>query len=457
MSPNHRFLQHEDGTPFFYLGDTAWELFHRLTREEADSYLRDRASKGFTVIQAVAIAELDGHTVPNAYGHLPLDNFDPASPAVVHGPDNDYWDHVDYIVARANDLGMYVGMLPTWGRYWHEGTGVRGNRPLFNERNAESYGEFLGRRCKNSCVIWVLGGGRKVDNDKQKAIIRAMARGLQRGHGGTQLMTFHPSGGQGSSKWFHNDSWLSFNMRQNGHHTDYTGRYSNTLDDYRRVPVKPVIDGEPLYEDHPISFKATRFGYSIAADVRRPLYWDLFNGACGHTYGHHSVWQMFAPNKGRHPVNKPLCSWQEALSRPGSGQMMYARRLIESRPYFSRVPDPSLVVSAPVPQSVPGEERYRMVATRDTAGTYAMIYVPSGRRFTVDTSKLCGKRLKAWWFSPRNGKATAIGTFNNDGTTLTFDTPTDGEMIDWVLVLDDVSCHYPTPGGKRWKGDWKRP
>lgn len=98
VSENHRFLQHEDGTPFFYLGDTAWELFHRLSREEADAYLSDRASKGFTVIQAVAIAELDGHTVPNAYGHLPLDDFNPASPAVTDGPDNDYWDHVDYIV-----------------------------------------------------------------------------------------------------------------------------------------------------------------------------------------------------------------------------------------------------------------------------------------------------------------------------------------------------------------------
>lgn len=153
VSENHRFLQHEDGTPFFYLGDTAWELFHRLSREEADAYLSDRASKGFTMIQAVAIAELDGHTVPNAYGHLPLNDFDPASPAVTDGPDNDYWDHVDYIVARANALGMYVGMLPTWGRYWHEGTGVRGNRPLFDERNAEIYGEFLGRRYKDSRVI----------------------------------------------------------------------------------------------------------------------------------------------------------------------------------------------------------------------------------------------------------------------------------------------------------------
>lgn len=68
VSDNKRFLQHEDGTPFFYLGDTAWELFHRLNREDADIYLTDRAKKGFTVIQAVAIAELDGHVAANPSG-----------------------------------------------------------------------------------------------------------------------------------------------------------------------------------------------------------------------------------------------------------------------------------------------------------------------------------------------------------------------------------------------------
>jgi hypothetical protein len=81
VSDNKRFLVREDGSPFFYLGDTAWELFHRLNREEADRYLEDRARKGFTVIQAVALAELDGLNDPNAYGHKPLLNNDLALPA----------------------------------------------------------------------------------------------------------------------------------------------------------------------------------------------------------------------------------------------------------------------------------------------------------------------------------------------------------------------------------------
>src|SRR5215469_8630224 len=89
VSENKRFLVTEDGKPFFWLGDTAWELFHRLNREEADRYLATRAQQGFTLIQAVAIAELDGHTDPNPYGHLQLVHLDPARPAIQERPHND--------------------------------------------------------------------------------------------------------------------------------------------------------------------------------------------------------------------------------------------------------------------------------------------------------------------------------------------------------------------------------
>ena len=50
ISADKHFIVFEDNTPFFYLGDTAWELFHRLNREEADLYLTDRAQKGFNFL-----------------------------------------------------------------------------------------------------------------------------------------------------------------------------------------------------------------------------------------------------------------------------------------------------------------------------------------------------------------------------------------------------------------------
>jgi hypothetical protein len=444
VSDNKRFLIQSDGSPFFYLGDTAWELFHRLNREDADRYLQDRAGKGFTVIQAVALAELQGHADPNPYGHLPLTDLDPARPATKDGSNNDYWDHVDYVVNKAHSLRLTIGFLPTWGSYWHDK--IKDDKPLFTRQNAESYGEFLGKRYKDAALIWVLGGDRRIENDEQKEIIRAMARGLKRGDGGAHLMTFHPPGGAGSAQWFHDDDWLDFHMRQNGHAIEYSGRYDATAADYARTPVKPVIDGEPIYEDHPVSFKAKDLGHSVAADVRRPLYWDVFSGALGHTYGHHSVWQMY--DKGRKPINGPLMPWHEAIDQPGAAQMRHARRLLESRPFLTRVPDDSILVPAEVPTSVPGAGTRRYVATRDSDGTYAMVYAPIGRAFSVRMEVIKGPAVKAWWFNPRDGKPVAIGEFPNTGVR-SFTPPDKGEQLDWVLVLDDASKKYVPPGEAR--------
>ena len=133
VSDNKRFLVTADGRPFFWLGDTAWELFHRLTREDADRYLQNRSKLGFTVIQAVALAEFDGLGQPNPYGHTPLANNDPTQ------PNDAYFGHVDWIVKRANALGLYVGLLPTWGDKWNRAKFGVGPE-IFTPANAETYG-----------------------------------------------------------------------------------------------------------------------------------------------------------------------------------------------------------------------------------------------------------------------------------------------------------------------------
>ncbi len=442
VSENQRFLVREDGRPFFWLGDTAWELFHRLNREEAEHYLQNRRAHEYTVIQAVVLAELDGLNVPNPYGHVPLENHDPTR------PNEDYFAHVDWIVDRANELGLFVGMLPTWGDKWNRKWGV--GPEIFTPGNAEAFGEWLGNRYRDKDIVWIVGGDRPLEDDSHREIVVAMAHGLRRGDGGRNLITFHPVGGQGSAQYFHDEDWLDFNMRQNGHNVKFTEGFQNTRADYDRTPIKPVLDGEPIYEDHPVSFRADERGHSIASDVRRPLYWNLFGGAFGHTYGHHSVWQMWQPD--RNPINNPLMPWREAIEQPGAAQMKYGRRLIESRPFLTRIPDDELIVVDRVPTSVPGSGRYRFVATRDLDGTYAMVYAPVGRPFRVRMEKLRGTRLTAWWFDPRTGTATRIGEFSNQGER-EFIPPAPGEMLDWVLVLDDAERGYPPPGRQVWRDD----
>ena len=396
VSDNQRFLLDQHGKPFFYLGDTAWELFHRLNQEEAEFYLKDRADKKFTVIQAVVLAEFDGLGAPNANGDLPLIDKDPTK------PNEGYFKHVDFIVNKADELGLVIGMLPTWGDKWHEPKSKGG---IFTPESAEQYGEFLGKRYKDKPIIWILGGDRGVDNDEQKKTIRAMAVGLKKGDGGRHLMTFHPPGAHSSAQWFHDDNWLSFNMRQTGHGYNHAN-YKAIAEDYGRKPVKPVIDGEPSYEDHPAEFDAKN-GYVTDYDVRKNIYWALFAGACGHTYGCHDIWQFL--QKGRTPITAARTEWKAGLKLPGSGQVQHARALIESRAILTRIPDQTLIVSDS------GQGTDHAQATRDEKGSYAFVYLASGKPVTIDLAKLSGKEIKAWWFDPRNGKVKFISKFVREG------------------------------------------
>lgn len=428
VSDNNRFLVHMDGTPFFYLGDTAWELFHRLDREKAEKYLENRRAKGFTVIQAVVLAELDGLNVPNPYGDKPLIENDPAK------PNDAYFRHVDYIVETARKKGLYIGMLPTWGDKWNKRWGV--GPEVFTPENARVYGRFLGERYGDDPnIIWILGGDRIPESEEHLEIIRAMAEGIDETDEGEHLMTFHPMGGRSSSEFFHNDGWLDFNLLQSGHSAYNLPNYRMVSSDYSLTPVKPSMDGEPRYEDHPVNWDPEN-GWFDDFDVRQAIYWGLFAGGFGATYGCHNIWQM--NESGHKPISSARHTWYETLDLPGAWDMMHVRNLMQSRPFLKRIPDQSLLA---VPADS-GAEHAR--ATRGEH--YAMIYIPAGKNVKVNLHKITGSSLKAWWYNPRSGEATIIGRILNKGTQQ-FDPP--GEAArgnDWILVLDDASLNFPEPG-----------
>jgi hypothetical protein len=436
ISADGRRIIHADGAPFFWLGDTAWELLHRLTREEADVYLRDRAQKGYSVIQTVVLAERDGLRTPNAYGDVPLLDHDPTR------PNGAYFEHVDYVVRRADSLGLYVGMLPTWGDKFNKQWGI--GPEVFTPQNAQVYGRFLGRRYRDAPIIWILGGDRNPEDDEDLAIIRAMATGLRQGAGGTHLITYHPQGGGASFQWFHDDDWLDLNLFQSGHGTVDNRNYERTAEGYALEPAKPVIDGEPRYEDHPVNWNPEN-GWFDAFDVRQAAYWSVLAGAAGHTYGNHNVWQMLAP--GRDPISSARTPWREALGHPGAAQMGFMRRLFLSRPFLDLIADQATLVDEPSD----GPAHVRAARGRD--GSYLFVYTPTGRPVTVDLTFLSDTTGRAWWFDPRTGTAMEIGTFARTAEQL-FDPP--GEEArgnDWVLVIDAASRMYPPPGSPHlWLG-----
>lgn len=427
VSENGRYLIHRDGTPFFYLGDTAWELFHRLDRKEAEQYFENRRAKGFTVIQAAVLAELDGLNTPNAMGDRPLIDNDPTQ------PNEPYFQHVDYIVKTAAAKGLFIGMLPTWGDKFNKKWGI--GPEVFTPQNARVYGTYLGRRYREQPnIIWILGGDRNPETPEQLAIIRAMAAGLRAGDGGRHLITYHPQGGHSASEWFRDDPWLDFTLLQSGHSAVNLPNYQPVVADYRQIPVKPCMDGEPRYEDHPVNWNPEN-GWFTDADVRQAAYWGVFAGGHGHTYGYHNIWQMYA--YGREPVSSARHTWYNTLDLPGAWDMQHLRDLMESRPFLNRVPDQSLIA---------GGQRDGAGHLQATRGAgYLFVYIPLGSAVTIHLGIISGTEVQAWWFNPRSGEALSIGTFPNRGTRKFKPFGPEVRGNDWILVIDDADRNYPAP------------
>lgn len=435
VSENHRYLEYEDGAPFFYLGDTAWELFHRLDREEANRYLTNRAEKGFTVIQAVVLSQLGGLDVANPYGDLPLLDKNPTT------PNEAYFRHVDYIVNKAEELGLFIGMLPTWGSYWRFSDDKPG---LFTVQNARVYGRFLAKRYCDKPIIWILGGDQNIACDGEREVVDAMAKGLKEGDGGSHLMTYHPRGPGFSSDYFHKAEWLDFNMFQSSHgaHDHDNGLFA--AHDYALEPAKPTLDGEPRYEYIPVGFyfrDYNRFDRFDSYDARQAAYWSLLAGSCGHTYGNNNIWQMWKP--GRTAIIHADIPWYESLDHPGAFTMGFVRRLFESRPFTELVPDQSIILDGPST----GGAKIRAAIARD--GSFAFVYSPRGETFTVDKGRIrtLRDRVKEIWYDPRYGVSHHIHT-GNTAAYQSYTPPTSGWGNDWILILEDAEANYPLPGPK---------
>lgn len=415
VTENGRYIQKADGTPFFILADTAWELFHRLTVEEIEFYLDERKEQGFNVIQAVLISEMDGLRIPSAYGQLPLIEMN------LEKPNPEYFDFVEQVLKLAEKREMYLALVPTWGDKIDRIFGI--GPEIFNESNAFTYGKWLGKRFRyNTNIVWMNGGDRS-GGGSNFAIWDALGKGIK-SEDSNHLMTFHPLGDASSSMWFHDSEWLDFNICQSGHSMKNYPNYMMITYDYMRHPVKPCLDSEPRYEEHAVNWKPQQNGVFNDYDVRQAAYWAVFAGACGHTYGTHPVWQMH--DIGREPIGFARYTWKEAVQLPGASQLIHLKNLMLSRSYFDRIPDQSILNAPKV-----GEEHIRCTRGKD----YLMCYLPSGGELELNTKRIPWDNSKVSWFNPRTGNSETIGIFDRQELAR-LTAPTSGIGNDWVLILD---------------------
>lgn len=415
-----RYLCWEDGRPFYYLGDTAWEMFHRLNREEIRYYLDIRASQEFSVIQIAALAEFDGLGEPNAYGRLPF--------KVKEGvpdlscPDDEgysYWKHVDWAVKEMGEKNLIAGILPTWGDKFNKKWGV--GPEVFTPENAFQYGVWLGQRYQSVWnIIWILGGDRPLESKRHEEIVDAMARGIK-STGDCHLMTYHPCGETSSVDFVSGKDYIDFHMIQSGHGLGGLESY-RLLGRTRDTEKKPFLNGEPRYEDHPACFKVENEYYWNAEDVRQNAYWDMMEGTCGHTYGNHCIWSFNRKKTDYFPY-----TWEEALFHEGAEQIKYIKKLRLSRDYFSFRTAPELITQELLPPA------YQCSGKGDG---YAYIYTPYGLSIEANLNSLEWKGVKLSWYNPRTGEEVLENILPTKKCLLV--PPSSGKGQDWIAVLTEA-------------------
>ena len=456
ISPDRRQLCHSDGTPFFWLGDTAWEIATRM-RFDAEStdgrgiewYLRTRAKQGFNVIQMPLITPL---------GSIAGRNIDGDS--ICHGDgfaadrlNERFLQRFDAILDAATACGLFVAVLPAWAENVANGD--------VDFENAGRYGEILGRRYGGRPnVIWNLGGDYAPNGVEH--VWDAMAHGIRAGAGldAWPLMTYHPKGHQSSSAYALGD-WMSFDSVQSSHSdpknntasatSDFNAHFDLIARDYACTPHRPTINTEPPYEDITRDLVQSDDAVRLSLyDLRLAAYWSVLGGAAGHTYGHNSLWQAYDPADGQTPLFGAQTAWQDVLEAPGLRQLLVLRSLVLSRPLAGRLRDDTILANYDALRL--NRTAAQAVASRGV--DYALIYSGNGSPLSVRLGRISGHHIDAWWFNPTDGHATWIGNAENTGARIFTPPHSRDDGNDWVLALSDASADYPMPGERLLQPRW---
>jgi hypothetical protein len=417
-SPNKRYLIDQTGAPFLMQGDAGWSLIVGLSDAEEEQYLKDRRQKGFNTVIVELIEHKFCKNPPlNRAGDAPF-----TTPGDFSTPNEKYFAHADWVIRKAAENGIQVLLAPIYLGYIGTDEGWIEEILKLEPEKCLAYGRYLGKRYEDfDNIIWVMGGDRNPGDALEK--VNLIALGI-REYDKRHLFTAHCHPENSAVDQYSGGKWLNINSTYT-----YNIVHAKLLEDYNRKITFPFFLIESSYEgEH----------NSSEVQIRRQAYWSVLCGGFGHVMGNNPIWHFDGP--WQYPTK---LNWEQSLGLPGSVGMMYWGKLFRSRAWYDLIPDQKHeVVTAGL-----GEFRGLdyLAAGRTSDGSTVIAYMPTKRTITVDLSKVSGSQAVGWWFDPRNGQATAAGTFPTTGAQ-ELTPPGEG---DWVLVLDDASKQRLPPGGNQ--------
>jgi hypothetical protein len=434
VSSTGRFLVDARGAPFRIQGEGAWSLIANLTAKEVDTYLEDRAAKGYNTVLVNLVEYRYAQKAPrNRAGDAPFRTAGDFST-----PEAPYFDYAAAVVAKARTRGFLVLLVPAYLGYGcpdvpnpaNEGWSAEmGHSP---RASCRTYGHYVGERfLKFDNVVWVQGGDcMPSPGSALEACALAVEAGIQEA-GGKALQTAHfsPNSTSLDEAAFASSIQLDAVYR-------YATSHAACVQAYARKPPLPAFLIESGYENERIQ--------GTTPPTRKYLYWAALSCTAGVVSGSRPIWLF---DEG----------WQAALDSPGANDVARLARLLNTLPWQALVPSglAGMPVLVPSGGGAPGgQDEVAAAATPD--GRVLVAYVPPGngrghRSFQVDARVLTGPAT-ARFYNPWLGTYLPAGEVLPSGGPVSFTTPGDNGSgyDDWVLLLTrtthDVEVAPPPRG-----------
>ncbi len=422
VAQDKRHLEHVDGTPFFWLGDTWWMgLCKRLTWPNGFQTLTaDRSQKGFSVVQIVAglYPDMEPYDArgANEAGFPWERDYARINPA--------YFDAADVRIEHLADHGLVACIVGSWGYFL----------PQMGMRKMKQHWRYLIARWGAFPSVWCLAGEgtmpfylsktRERDAETQKHGWTEIARYVKATDSLRRPVTIHPS--HSARECVDDASVVDIDMLQTGH--DDRRSVPNTIDSVTgslQSSLKmPVLVGEVCYE-----------GIQEASrqEVQRFMFWScILSGACGHTYGANGIWQVNTMEKpyGLSPHGHSWGGppWEVAFQLPGSAQLGLGKSLLSRYSWWRLEPRPDMVEPR-----WSRENYWRPFAAR-IPGEAVIAFTPTGGKALLFRNLEAGT-YRAFLFNPSDGTEQPLGRIQPDASG-NWQAPEFPIFRDWVVVLD---------------------
>jgi len=407
ISDNKRFLVDQNGSPFLLQGEAAWSLIARATREEVETYLKNRSEKGFNTVLVNVLEHWFSEKPPeNLYGDEPF-----MTPGNFATPNEKYFEHVGWVINKAAEYNIQLLLAPMYLGY--PGT----DEGWFNEILAASlqeclqYGEYLGKRYANfDNILWSIGADRNPTAPGLLERLDLIALGIKQ-HDRRHLMTAQCEPENSSMDQFSTGGWVDINAVYT-----YGIVHRKLTIEYNRKPAMPIFLIESTYEgEH----------NSSPVQIRRQAYWSVLCGGFGHVFG-------------SYPVDVSAKGWMSSLETAGAFSMMHFGKLLGSRKWYQLITDQKHQVVTEGLGEFRGLDYLAAAFSEDMSSL--VVYMPSARSITVDHGKLKAMKLRAQWYNPSVGEFIDTGEFSTKGQ-VKHSPPKDG---DWVFILEDAAVQRRT-------------